>query len=116
MDKLQVIVGGKKDHQELHFEIIYDGETPIAVEVTPPGVRLDRFDLLAVASAMGRENHEDGFALLRYASELFHPQKDSIFNELYSCVATTIVTRESKLTCEYGINQYFNNHLVAGSR
>lgn len=54
------------------------------------GEKIDRFKMLALASISSKQSKETALQILNLASELFHPQNDPVFNELYNVVALQV--------------------------
>jgi hypothetical protein len=54
------------------------------------GEKIDKFKLLVLASISSKQSKETALQILNLASELFHPQNDPVFNELYNVVALRV--------------------------
>ena len=56
--------------------------------------KINKFELLALASKISNEDKKTAWEVLKLASMLYHPEDDFAFNELYGAVAMDI-TRKS---------------------
>ncbi len=79
------------NNQEKFFKVIrkdgkYDG-----LEID--GVKLNRFDLLALASEIAFDDEKLAWQIMNIASIMFHPQDDKTFNVLYGAVAMDIARK-----------------------
>ena len=70
-------------------------------------VKLDRFDLLALACRC--EDKNEAWELMNLASRLYHPQDDEVFNVLYGAVAMEI-TRNND-TNEFYYQKLFKDNV-----
>lgn len=82
------------NNQEKFFKVIrkdgkYDG-----LEID--GVKLNRFDLLALASEIAFDDKKLAWQIMKVASIMFHPQDDKTFNVLYGTVAMDIARQNYK--------------------
>ncbi|MBO1582669.1 hypothetical protein [Bacillus sp. XF8] len=73
------------------------------------GVKVDRYELLAMANEAGYENEKFAWQLMNLASSLFHPDDDSTFNSLYSAVAMHITYLN--MENEFNIHSLFDKRI-----
>jgi putative transposon-encoded protein len=57
------------------------------------GIKLNRFDLLALASETAFDDEKLAWQIMNIASIMFHPQDDKTFNVLYGAVAMDIARK-----------------------
>lgn len=93
------IIGGHKVRT-----IVRDGKYE-GIEID--GTKLNRFDLLAMASKIASDNEKLAWQIMNIASMMFHPQSDSTFNTLYEAVATEITLKN--IETEATLYQRFAN-------
>jgi hypothetical protein len=72
--------------------------------------KLNKFELLALASKISYENKKDAWTLMRIASDMYHKENNSFFNQLYGDVAMEI-TRRNMVT-EATICNAFNKNVT----
>lgn len=62
--------------------------------------KINKFELLALASKISDEDEKTAWEVLKLASMLYHPEDDFAFNELYGTVAMDIARKSIERECD----------------
>ena len=64
------------------------------------GEKINKFELLALASKISNKDKKTAWEVLKLASMLYHPEDDFAFNELYGAVAMDITRKSIERECD----------------